>query len=101
MSGSRKTVSITIGKKLTINTGNYSSIQPSVSITMDDVDLRDFEDKHASLETLASSMLVKNIQEHLNFMEPIKRSGPKDFVEAIDEEVMESEVDDAIKSLME
>ena len=35
---------LTLGKSLTINTGNYSSIKPEVSITLNGIELDNLEE---------------------------------------------------------
>jgi len=45
---------ITLSKKATINTGNYSSITPSVSLTLKDVDITQIERAYEDLNVISA-----------------------------------------------
>jgi hypothetical protein len=47
---------VTIGKRFTINTGDFSSVQPNCSITLKDVDIDNVVDVHALLETVVDGL---------------------------------------------
>jgi len=47
---------ITIGKTITINTGNYQSVRPTVSITLKDVDISESEKTYRSLSILVDQI---------------------------------------------
>jgi hypothetical protein len=54
-------VDINVSRTLTINTGNYESIRPSVSLTVKDVDNDKVSDVYLSLETALSGLLKMEI----------------------------------------
>jgi len=54
-------VDINVSRTLTINTGNYESIKPSVSLTVKDVDNDKVSDVYLSLETALSGLLKMEI----------------------------------------
>jgi hypothetical protein len=92
-------IDITVSKKMTINTGNYSSIQPSVSITLKDVDAKDYNEKLYDLTVLVDSAFTNNLTEHSEYMQMIKDYGLNKTLDAINKEEMLEEVENAIKNL--
>jgi hypothetical protein len=91
---------ITVSKKMTINTGNYSSIQPSVSITLKDVDAKDYNEKLYNLTVLVDSAFTNNLIEHSEYMQMIKDYGLSKTLDSINKEEMLQEVENAIENLM-
>jgi hypothetical protein len=91
---------ITVSKKMTINTGNYSSIQPSVSITLKDVDAKDYNEKLYNLTVLVDSAFTNNLIEHSEYMQMIKDYGLNKTLDSINKEEMLQEVENAIENLM-
>lgn len=70
---------VSVMKKFTINTGNYSSIQPSVSISVKDVDIDKIQKVNDELETLVSGLLLVHIREDSDLMKDFKRMGVEEF----------------------
>ena len=54
-------VDISVSRTLTINTGNYESIKPSVSLTVKDVDNDKVSDVYLSLETALTGLLKMEV----------------------------------------
>ena len=82
-------LSVTISKKMTINTGNYSSIQPSVSITLDEIKADEFQKKVESLNILVDSLFTTNLMEHAEFQQLIKDNGLNVVLNAVNKKGME------------
>jgi hypothetical protein len=91
---------ITVSKKMTINTGNYSSVQPSVSITLKDVDAKYYNERLYDLTVLVDSAFTNNLIEHSEYMQMIKDYGLNKTLDAINKEEMLQEVENAIENLM-
>lgn len=73
-------IDINISKKMTINTGNYSSIGPSVSFTLKDVDPEKAENLLEKMKDLVEVEFVLQVLHSASTMEEIKINGLKDFV---------------------
>lgn len=50
---------LVISRDMVLNTGNYSSIRPSVSITLKDVDSKEFLDKYYKMSRVLEYLLLK------------------------------------------
>ena len=76
---------ITVNKQMTLNTGNYNSIRPSISVTIKDVSISDVGKVTDSLTTLAQIYLEREIlmlQQTKNEID--EQGGPKRWAEAMD-----------------
>lgn len=73
-------VDVNITKKMTINTGNYSSIGPSISLTLKDVDINKAKEMTDELDNIASIEFIKQIAILTSMMEEIKIDGLKTFI---------------------
>lgn len=73
-------IDMNISKKMTINTGNYSSIGPSVSFTLKDVDPEKAENLLEKMKDLVEVEFVLQVLHSASTMEEIKINGLKDFV---------------------
>lgn len=94
-------LSVTISKKMTVNTGNYSSIQPSVSVTLDDLKPEDFKKKVESLNILVDSLFTTNLMEHAELQQLIKDNGLNVVLNAVNQQGMKEDMEDALDSLKE
>ena len=74
---------ITISRTMTINTGNYNSIKPSVSMTLKDIDVNDVKKVHDDLKTLVDSFLYFEISELLDGGSVIRDLGIEEFAKGI------------------
>jgi hypothetical protein len=91
---------LTLGKKFTINTGNYSSIQPNISLTINDLPVSKILDVKKAMSVIVDSMFLKEAITDFNDMKAIKSLGIKKMMESIDKEQMEEDVKKAIVELM-
>jgi len=74
---------ITVGRDMTINTGNYSSIKPNVSITIKDVDGKDFQKAYEDISNLADAMFGLETLKLAEEMQTIKAKGPVEYFEML------------------
>lgn len=94
---------ITISKKATFNTGNYSSITPSVSVTLKDVNLDDTEQTYQDLNIISAVFFLSEYRVMAEFQDESKKLGVRKFFELLDEEkeTMKSDFEEAVKRLAE
>jgi len=94
---------ITVSKKFTLNTGNYSSIQPSVSITKHGViDDKDIPKVYKLLEIIADGLLHKQIESDAMTMATIKKMGFSEYFKKIKENGnMDETIEEACRKLTE
>lgn len=90
---------VTITKKMTINTGNYSSIQPSVSITMKDIYVENIEEAREDVENITSAFFIKEMVSLSLLQDTIKGVGINKLLENIDIEQMEKDTQESVKKL--
>jgi len=88
---------VTVKKQMTINTGNYSSIQPSVSITMKDVYVEDIEERYKDIEIISSVLLIEEIESLNDTQDDIKRLGTNNFLDGINIDDMKKDLKTAIE----
>ena len=75
---------ITISNKMTINTQNYSSIQPSVSLTIKDVPLGSVAETKKELNNILSIFMAEETIELSGMMDAIKTHGFREIVERME-----------------
>ncbi len=75
---------ITINRKMTINTGNYSSIGPSVSLTLKDVETKDIADKYQKLSQAMDIFMLAETISLGNEAESIHEMGYKKYLREIE-----------------
>jgi hypothetical protein len=94
---------ITVQKKFTLNTGNYSSIQPSVSLTFHGlVDDKDITKVHNLLDIITDGLLHKQIESDALTMATIKKMGFSDYFKKIKEQGnMDETIEEACRKLTE
>ncbi len=81
---------VTVSKKFTINTGDFSSIQPNTSITLKDIDLENVVDAHALLETIVDGLFHIQMKNDGRTMGTIKNMKFGSFLAELDEnDIME------------
>jgi hypothetical protein len=90
---------ITISKKATINTGNYSSITPSVSLTLSDVDIRVIKEIHSDLNVLATALFLEEFFTMSGLQDEVKKLGIREFFNQLDMEEMKEEFYDSLGKL--
>jgi hypothetical protein len=90
---------VTVQKKFTLNTGNYSSIQPSVSITVHNVvDTVDLPKVHKLLDIITDAMLHKQIESDAKTMATVKKLGFSDYFKKVREQ---GNMDEVLKKAIE
>jgi hypothetical protein len=88
------TCDITVGKKFTINTQNFSSVSPTLSITFKDViDINDLLKVHDLADTIADALFHKQMESDLKTMAAIKKLGFADYFKKVNE----SDIDEVLK----
>jgi predicted sugar kinase len=92
-------IDVNVGKKFTLNTGNYSSISPSVSITAHDIDVKDTDRVSTLLTDIADVLLHEQIETDAKTMASIKKMGFGEYFKKLDREKMESSLENAIDEL--
>lgn len=92
---------ITVSKKFTVNTGNYSSVQPSVSLTVHDVPLKDVVQIHRDLDIIADGLIHEQIESDSMTMGVMKKIGIGKYFNEIDKEQMKSTIMNSIKNIIE
>ena len=90
---------VTVQKKFTLNTGNYSSIQPSVSITVHNVvDTEDLPKVHKLLDIITDALLHKQIESDSQTMATVKKLGFSDYFKKVREQ---GNMDEVLKKAIE
>ncbi len=94
---------ITISRTVTINTGNYMSIKPSVSLTLKDVRVEDTKSAHENLSDMVDSLLAMETIKIGEEMRSVKSMGWEPYMDALNgssEEIVRS-LDKAVKGVLE
>lgn len=90
---------MTVSKKATINTGNYSSITPSISLSVKDIEIEQVMEIYDDLNTLTAGMFIKEFEMMAELQDDVKTIGIKEFFNQLGHEDMEVDVTEAIKRL--
>lgn len=70
---------------MTINTGNYNSIKPSVSLTVREVGDADFDVVYKTISNLTDALFALETLKMMNEMEEIKSSGVKSYINILED----------------
>ena len=92
-------LNIRIQKRATINTGNYSSIQPAVEAELINVKPEEFIEKTEALNTLVDSLFTVNMIEHAELQQLIKDNGLPTVLNAINIQGMKEDIKEALEIL--
>jgi uncharacterized protein YfbU (UPF0304 family) len=93
---------VTINRQITINTGNFSAVRPSVSVTLKDVDANKMSDNYKRLETIVDGLFALEMatllkdQDDLNGI-PINLKKIIDSIEEHRDQIFESLEEDIFK----
>lgn len=90
---------LTVSKKATINSGNYSSISPSVSITAKDVDTSKMKEVYESMNVITSALFIQEMNTISELQEDIKRVGIREFFNQLEVNEMKKDLDEALEKL--
>ena len=82
---------INVSKKTTFNTGNYSSITPSVSLTLSDIDVRLVKEIHADLNVIATALFIEEFYTISGLQDEVKKLGITEFFAQLDMKEMKDE----------
>lgn len=94
-------IKLTVGKKFTLNTQNFSSVSPSIILEIvDGVSADKIFDAHAKLELLADALLHDQIKSDAKTMASIKKLGFGEYFKQIDKEEMDERVEIALGELI-
>lgn len=91
---------ITVSKKFTINTGNYSSVQPNVSLTVHDVPLTKIKEVHKNLDIIADGLVHDQIESDAMTMGTMKKLGIGEYFNKIDKEEMKKVIEVSIENII-
>lgn len=91
---------INISKKFTINTGNYSSVQPSISLTINNVPVEKIQQVHKTIEIIADGLLHEQIESDILTMADMKKYGLGEYFSSIDKEKMREAIQLSINSIV-
>lgn len=93
-------IDFTISRDATINTGNYSSIKPSVTITVKDVDSKDVTSKYKEVTQALDILMLMETIALGNEMESTQSLGFKKYLAEI-MKVDNEELTETLKIIME
>jgi signal transduction histidine kinase len=92
---------LNVAKKFTINTGNYSSVQPSVSLTVHDVPMDKIQEVHKHLDIIADGLVHEQIESDAMTMGTMKKLGIGEYFSKIDKDQMKQVIEASIKNVIE
>lgn len=72
-------IDINVSRDMTINTGNYSSIKPSISITLKDVDVKDVDVAYSNISEVLDDLMMLETVAISNEMESIQEMNYKEY----------------------
>ena len=90
---------ISITKKLTINTGNYTSVSPQLILTLKDVDVRRISEIHKKLDIITDGLYHKQLLSDIDTMATMKKMGLEDYLTKLDVKEIDKEVEKNIREL--
>lgn len=95
-------IDVNISRTLTINTGNYESIKPSVSISIKDVEVDKVADTYLALDDVLTGILKLEIANCSNELEKT-RDGLSQYRETIDSNIQQigNGIERALKDIEE
>ncbi len=92
-------IDLEVKKQATINTGNYSSIQPSVNIRLKDVDVGKTEKVYENLNIISTALFIKELYILSEVQNELKNLGIKEFFEKLEMDEVKTDFKNAIKEL--
>jgi hypothetical protein len=92
---------VSVGKKFTFNTGNYSSAGPTLILTVKDVDIEKLEILHEKLDIIADGLYHKQMMSDIKTIAAVKRMGFDEYFNEIDVEGMDREIKLNVKEIAE
>lgn len=92
-------IDVSVNKKATINTGNYSSISPSISITIKDIDTSKLEDLQEDINSVTSALFLNEMYLLSEIQNSVKIAGIRQFFEDLDIGEMKKDFAESLKKL--
>lgn len=91
---------MTIGKRFTINTQNYSSISPTLIIKIDSLnDPKDLIEAHGHLHNITDGLYQSQIENDAKTMAIIKKLGFAEYFKQIDQRKIEEVIEESVRKL--
>lgn len=90
---------VTVSKKFTINTGDFSSIQPNTVITLKDVEFDKVVEVHTLLETIVDGLFHIQMKNDGRTMGTLKNMGFGSFLSELDENEILTDIKAAVAEL--
>ena len=91
---------IIISKKFTLNTQNYSSVSPGLTIKIDNInDPKDLIKAHELLHNITDGLFQSQIENDAKTMAIIKKLGFAEYFKQIDRDKIEEVIEDSVKEL--
>lgn len=91
---------VSVGKKFTFNTGNYSSAGPTLILTLKDIDIEKIQKIHEKLDIIVDGLYHKQMRSDINTMATVKRMGFEDYFNEVDEDEIDDEINKNISEIM-
>jgi hypothetical protein len=94
-------IRISLQKKFTLNTQNYSSISPAITLDIvDGVDAENVSDAHRYLSTIADLLLHEQIEDDAKTMATMKALGFSKYFKSLDHEKMDEQFEQVLQKLI-
>lgn len=95
-------IELTVGKKFTINTQNFSSVSPTFTIKLNGIeDLEKVNEVHELLELIADGLWHKQMINDIKSMATLKSMGVGKYVEELEKNDIDGSINDALKKLID
>lgn len=92
---------LTVEKSITINTNNFDSIKPSISLTIKDIDIKDIQKIHTELNDNILPILLFNEIEQMNGVQnDIHEIGINNLIKSLNKEQMNDGYKKSIKRII-
>lgn len=90
-------VDVSVSRKMTINTGNYSSVSPSVTVTAKDVPAKNSQEIYWQLSRMVDNMMCFEIRDLFAAQEGVQDVGWKKYIEHINSvgDDIQADIEDA------
>lgn len=92
---------LSVSRTMTINTGNYSSVKPSVSLTIKDVESANIREVYKQMNKIADSLMYYETKELIDNSITINDIGVDRFMETLPnfQNDIENQLDEAMEML--
>jgi len=90
---------ITLGKKFTFNTGDFSSVGPFLTITIKDIDIDKIKEIHNELDIIVDGLYHRQLDSDIKTMGAVKGMGYGKYLQEINLDEIDEVVSNSIKKL--